>query len=229
MKKCVCLAVVLVAFAGVSHAGGFSLGGHGAYTAGGDVESEEFGYGAQVGLDISDNLSLELSGTMFSDEVGIEDTVMLDTDARHIALSARVELPAGDAVRFYLGGGASYNMFEVDEPPLTDVIADLADSQGLGQVYADLVALGATVSGDLGVDIDDAIGYHACAGVSLALSDSVELFGEYRFTWLDIEGDAAANVTISVGGIALQEITERRDIDRSYDFGLARVGINILL
>ena len=230
MKKFTCLVVALFAWVSMSHAGGFSVGGHGAYTVGGDVESEEFGYGAQVGLDISESLSVELSGTMFSDEVDADDLGTLDIDVQHIALSACIDLPLSDVLGFYVGGGVSYNMFEVDEPDLANVIAELADNQGMAQAYADLVAAGGTITGGLDIEIDDAIGYHACAGVSLALSDSVELFGEYRFTWLDIEGEASADVTVSLGGVVVQQISESQDLDEgSYDFGLARVGINILL
>jgi len=80
------------------------------------------------------------------------------------------------------------------------------------------------------IEIDDAIGCHACVGASVALSDSVELFGEYRFTWLDIDGEASVELTAIMNGVVDEEIRETRDLDEgSYDFGLARIGINVLL
>ena len=227
MKKITCLAVVLVALAGVSHAGGFSVGGHGAYTLGGDIESEEFGYGAQVGIDLVDRVSLELSGTMFSDEVDAEELGMMDVDARHIALSARFDIPVNDTLLLYVGGGISYNMIEADEP----AVAEVVDSMFGDGVAEDFINGGGTIEGGMDIDIDDAIGYHLCTGVSLALSDSVELFGEYRFTWLDIEGELDINITAMQGGVVQgAPISQTEKIEEgSFDFGLARVGINILL
>jgi len=229
MKKCVCIAAVLSVFAVASYAGGFSVGGHGAYTVGGDIESEEFGYGAQVGIDLVENVSLELSGTMFSDEVEDDEFGGLDIDTTHIALSVRFDIPVTEALAVYVGGGASYNMIDVDAPSIESLIATAMDPAEAA-AYDAFVAAGGTLSGGVDVDVDDSFGYHACAGISLALSDSVELFGEYRFTWMDIEGEINAELTAMQGGVTVEQVSESAEIEEdSYNFGLARVGVNILL
>jgi opacity protein-like surface antigen len=228
MKKVACFSIAVLAFVGMAHAGGFSVGGHGAYTLGGDIENEDFGYGAQVGVDISDMFSVELSGTMFSEEYDADTFGDLDVDAQHIALTARAEIPVRDVLALYVGGGISYNMFDVEEPSLTDLISTLADPAD-AEAFAAFTAAGGTIAGGVDIDVDDAIGYHACAGVAVALSDSVELFGEYRFTWMDVEAKGSAEITATLGGVVVEQRSQSGKVDGSYDFGLARVGINILL
>jgi len=167
---------------------------------------------------------------MFSDEADMGELGMLDIDVQHIALSGRFALPVNDALALYVGAGVSYNIVDVDAPGLSAIAGDLAVSEGSGDEYAAFVAGGGTLSGGLDVNVDDAIGYHACAGLTLALSDSVELFGEYRFTWLDMEGDMSVNLTATLNGTVVEQLSESQKLDEgSYDFGLARIGVNIQL
>jgi opacity protein-like surface antigen len=66
------------------------------------------------------------------------------------------------------------------------------------------------------VTMEDAFGFHVALGLRTRFSKSFELFGEYRMTWLD--------TTALVKGPCDEEI-----VDGSYDFGLIRIGLNLVL
>jgi opacity protein-like surface antigen len=141
------------------------IGGHGAYSNSGDIEDQELGYGAQIGAQVNETLSLEVSGTLFEDFDG-------ELEITTVAATARLGGTMAEGVHMYLGGGASYNMFDYEAFE----------------------------------DPDDEVGYHACGGVEFVMGENVEIFGEYRYTWVDIE-----------------------DYDEEYEFGLVRVGLNFVL
>ena len=70
------------------------------------------------------------------------------------------------------------------------------------------------------VDIDDSVGFHLGAGLNMPIQKNWELFAEYRYTFLELEGE------VSVSGMG---ITESEDIEKGdYDFGLLKVGVNYL-
>jgi opacity protein-like surface antigen len=180
MKRWVGVVICMMLTAALCRAEGMKLGAHGAYTLGGDVEDEEFGMGAQLVFGVTEGFSLEAAGTWIQDELGAG----VDFDIFVIALSARFGGEIGENVSVYAGGGANYNMFEIE---------------------------GAS-------DPDDELGFHACAGLELGLSDNLELFAEYRYTWVEytVESDG--------GDVDFNRI----DRDFDYEYGLARAGINIL-
>jgi opacity protein-like surface antigen len=237
MKQALVCVMCLLVTSGLSFGQGLAVGAHGAYSIGGDVETPSFGYGAQVGVNVNDFLSLELSATLFSDEPesgtidgGDEDDVEgldFDVDITHIALTARGGFELMPNLRLYGGGGVSYNMFDVNSPGLDALLAELDDDAML-QAF---LAAGGRVTGGLDFDVENSIGYHAAVGVSYAINELVELFAEYRFTWLDVEMEASANIkaTLADGTVIFDESFAEKMDDASYDFGLARVGVNILL
>jgi len=183
MKKLLMISVGLLLSVAMCHAQAFKIGGHGAYTVGGDVEDEEFGAGAQMVAEFNDNFSVELSGSWIEDQVNIPVVGPTDLDFFTIALSARVGGELEDGVGVYVGGGVGYHTFKIS---------------------------GFT-------DPDDEVGFHACAGAELALGDNLELFAEYRFSWVEY-------TAVTGGGSA--QIDE---LPQDYNFGLARVGINLVL
>ena len=67
-----------------------------------------------------------------------------------------------------------------------------------------------------GVDEEEDVGFLACAGLEFMLNENLELFAEYRYTFIeyDFEHD---------GGDAAVEEAE------DYEFGLIRVGLNLVL
>jgi len=159
---------------------GFKLGGHGAYTVGGDVEEENAGVGAQLAVEFNDAFSMELSGSWIEDEVDLGLDV-IDIDFFTIALSARLGTELSEGLALYGGGGIDYNIFEIDEVE----------------------------------NPDDEAGFHACAGLEIALGENLELFGEYRYTWVEY------TVESEDGDVDFTR-------DRDYEFGLARVGLNLV-
>ena len=166
MKRFWIIVGFLTLAAALSYGQDFKIGGHGAYSTGGDVEDEEIGYGAQLQAVVNENFSIEASGTMFEDFDG-------EIEITTIAISARLGVPLADGVLAYGGGGGNYNMFDVDA-----------------------------------VDIDDEVGYHFCGGAEFLIADNIELFGEYRYSIVEISDD---------------------NVEDNYDFGLVRAGLNFVL
>jgi len=67
-----------------------------------------------------------------------------------------------------------------------------------------------------GADVDDEFGYHFCGGFDLAIHEGLELFAEYRHSFVDFEeGD--------------QPEEFQNAFDGEYEFALVRVGLNFLL
>ena len=67
---------------------------------------------------------------------------------------------------------------------------------------------------DMGdVDVDDAVGFHIGAGLNLPIAYNMELFSEYRYTFLETEFET------EVSGM---------DNDYEYSFGVAKLGLNFL-
>lgn len=180
MRKYMMAAVCVLAAVALCHAQGFKLGAHGAYTAGGDVEEEEFGMGAQLVAGFNENVSLELAGTWIEDEAAVGDF-----DFFNIALSLRLHAAMEGGFSPYIGGGVNYMMFDFD---------DVADP-------------------------DDEMGFHACAGVDIPLGENVELFAEYRYTWVEYTVESGG------GDVEFEEIGS----DFDYEIGMIRAGLNLVL
>jgi opacity protein-like surface antigen len=75
------------------------------------------------------------------------------------------------------------------------------------------------ISMNADVDVDNEVGFHVGAGLNFPLQNNWELFAEYRYTFLELEGD----ISVSAMGI-----TESRSLEGDYDFGLLKVGVNYL-
>lgn len=163
MKANVWLAgLMCVGLVSTGMAQGFKIGGHGAYTTGGDVEDPSIGFGIQAELGISPHFALELAGTMFSDEASEED-IALELDMISIAASAKLILPLDDTISLYALGGVNYN--------IADASLDLGEWSWLGIEY----------------DVDDGVGFHYGGGITLRLGDNLELMAEYRYTVYELE------------------------------------------
>ncbi len=181
MKKGIIGLVLVFVFAVSVHAQ-IKMGLHGGYTIGGDVEQGSGAFGGQIIYSFNDHLSLEVSGTKFSDQLDV-----LDLDVTHLAFTVRAEKSViSPDTHLYGGGGFSFNQFDVE-----------LDMPGIS------------------VNMDNAFGIHIAAGLRTKISPKVELFGEYRFTLLD--------TTALVKGPCSKEV-----VDGSYNFGIARIGVNFL-
>lgn len=167
------------------------------YSVGGDIESGEFGYGLQGEFGINPNLGIELAISGFSDEV-TELGVRIEQDITSIGLSGVFRTPLTDRLGGSILLGVNYNMVDMD-------------------VTYDEVEWGRGWGAN--ADLDDAFGAHLGAGLGYKATDNMELFLEYRYTFLDLSGD----LTVSNADYS---VTDK--VDGSYNFGLLKFGINIL-
>lgn len=199
----------MVAFLGLavsaSAVGPSRIGVHVAYSAGGDVEDEQHGFGGQLEFGLGPNLFIELSASSFSDEWA-EEGLKLEADIVTFGLSAILRAPIADTVQVYGLGGINYNSIDMDAS---------FDRAALG--------LPAGVDARADIDVDDELGFHLGAGINVEVTPNVELFAEYRYTFLSV--DAETTIRVSGGGMDWRE-TETEEAD--YDFGLFKAGLNFM-
>lgn len=191
-KNTVITGLICLGLVSFGHAQGFGIGGHGAYSTGGDVNESKIGFGAQVELALTEIISLEVAGTRFTDEDSDEGLTAEQT-LTTIGASLILRLPLDGNLGLYGLGGLNYNMtdYDVTLPP----------------EYAGF---------NVNIDADDKVGFHFGGGVRLALNENLTLFGEYRYTLLEMEG------TVGVPQLGIRE-----SIKEDYNFGLIKAGINL--
>ena len=164
------------------------IGIHGAYSNGGGVEEPDMGFGGQMEFPVNPILSVEFSVTQFSDEVEGDDATTLDQDVTSIGLSAVFRGPFGPQLDGYMLFGADYNSIETDSN-----------------------------AHNVNMELDNEVGFHIGTGLNLAVAYNMELFAEYRYTFLETDGE----VSDPVSGTTTEKEYE-------YDFGLAKLGLNFL-
>jgi opacity protein-like surface antigen len=198
MKRLLAVTGFALLFAVPSHAEDVKIsrvGVHGAYSMNGDVEDSSPGFGVQAELAINRMFSVELAVTRFSDEYD-DKAVSIEQDLTTFGLSGVYRAPLAEQLCGYLLGGLSYNVVDMD------------------------ASLNAAVYGsgfDVGIDVDNDIGMHLGAGLNFALQNNWELFTEYRYTFLELEGDVS---------VTSMQSAYREPIKGDYDFGLLKVGAN---
>jgi opacity protein-like surface antigen len=167
------------------------IGMHGAYSNGGDVEEPETGIGGQIEFPINQILSVEFAATHFSEEIQGNDGVTFDQDLASFGVSAVFRTALGPQLGGYMLFGADYNIIDTDS-----------------NVH------------NVNMELDDEIGFHIGTGLNLAINYNMELFAEYRYTFLETEGEAEITDTLMDGVLV--------EGDYEYDFGLAKLGVNFL-
>lgn len=190
-----------VAVAGSEHQ--WSAGVHGLYTASGDIESPEAGGGLQVEAELGQVLSLELSAFGFRDEDSNE-MVALELDVTAIALALKFSHSTANGMELFALAGFAHHQFDMDLD--VDTVALL----GVEPVFSDV---------SFNADVDDAFGATLGVGVAVPVSADLEVFAEYRHTFLEAEGDVE---------ISVMELTISEDFDGSLDYGMFKVGANWL-
>lgn len=173
------------------------LGFHVAGASSGDTEDPDKGFGVQGELPIgSSGFSIELSASKFKDNFDSPD-ISIEQNLTSVGVSGIYRIPSDAGMGVYILAGANYNMVDADI--------------GINQTTSPGVRASA--------DIDDAFGVHAGLGLRMTLADNIELFTEYRYTILELEGTIKATDGIS---------TVEEDVEGDYDFGLLKVGLNFL-
>jgi opacity protein-like surface antigen len=150
-KFLVVLGVVLLS-AVVASANG--VGVFGSYWDTKDADSG-YGGGAKLQMDIMPNICVEARGSYFPD-FGDSSGDEIKLDIIPLEADAIIKFPIAEKLTPYVGGGAGYYMFEVDN----------------------------NVEG-VDISIDDEFGFFALAGLEIGLGEQVVLFAEGKYTWLD--------------------------------------------
>jgi opacity protein-like surface antigen len=164
---------------GTALAGSFQVGGHGAYTIGGDISKREPGYGVQIAYNFSEAFSLELAISRLHDEASeSEDGIKIDEDVdiTPATLSARYALPFEmKDLRVYGMAGVGYYMYA------TSVDVDISE------LVANENISGLQGTAKMDLDIKDTFGYHIGGGLEWALWKHTQLFAEYRYCFVKPE------------------------------------------
>lgn len=157
MKKKMVATLAFALVAQLSFAG--SLGLFGSYWDAKDAD-DAFGGGVKLKVDMGQAVYLELRGSyfQFEDKDGPLKATMDVIPAEAGLIFALV--PAHQAFRPYIGGGVGYYFME-------------GELSGAGEKVT--------------LDIGDEIGYYAVAGAEFTVSQSISLFIEAKYTWLEIK------------------------------------------
>jgi len=207
MKKLLLFISVLMVSAAICNAqSGFFAGAQIGYTKGGDVNESKLGFGAQAGMNINDNLSLELAWNKFSDEKEVENFLVIEGDANVIAGTLRAGIPLSDTLKIYGGVGINYLMIDINikiSSTGRSLIEEMAAYYGIPVEEA----MSSSVLDTGTIETDDTVGYHICGGFAADIMENIQLFGEYRYSFGKIKG---------------------KGIDEDYNYGIIRAGANLL-
>ncbi|MBN1676407.1 MAG: outer membrane beta-barrel protein [Kiritimatiellae bacterium] len=145
-----------------------------------------------------------------------------DGTATEIALSAIASLPVMDGVKLYAGGGVGYYILD----------ADISGTVDLGGTFWGI----SQVDVDADLDMENSIGFHVLFGAAYRLMEQLELFAEFRYAMLTLEGSLeSVSVDAGVwGGMSFdQDALQAMGItdlstEEDYAQGMLRVGANLL-
>lgn len=178
------------------------------YMLGGDVETDDLGFGYQVVYEFSRNNSIELSGSWNEDtslDLGSRIPTFpaashVDMDVFSIALTGRLGYAPNPNVIAYLGGGIGYYILKVNnENLLRDIAPDTV--------------------GFIEAEADKDFGAHFALGVEVVMWRHWEMFAEWRQVFYDTQ------MQVSYAATPSTPLVESRD-DFSYDHALLRIGLN---
>ena len=159
-----------------------------------DLYSDEINYGGSFCLGISKNLSIELSGLRFQNDVeGSADGLSKGRlSVVPIQLSIQVRLPVTQGfIPYVLGGGGYYlNSFELD-----------------GEIVGTWDALGF----DVEEKIDHSFGYHFGAGFDVFISGNIALSANVRYCLVQAKG--SWSLTDQIGGTSTQGSIENLNLN----------------
>jgi hypothetical protein len=152
-----------------------SAGGIGFYGSYWDSEDPGAGTGGgvKISVPVAESLALELRGSYIQDFDKMDDIGQKDFAIIPIEADLVIQVPLGDALTLYAGGGAGYYV----TPEYESKVA---------------------VEGSLEPDIDfkDTVGYFGVGGLEIKLSDAVSLFAEAKYTWLELDEAEVDGVTV---------------------------------
>lgn len=138
-----------------------------------------------------------------------------DIEDESFGYGAQVVFAATENISLELSG----TWFEDEDVGTTFDITHIAATLRLGAPLQDGVFIYGGAGGNynmvdierVGDKLDDEVGYHFCGGLEMEISEGVELFGEYRYSFITLD-------------------EEDYGIDEEdFEVGLIRVGLNLVL
>ncbi len=204
-------------------AGQWKDGPHFAYPNGGEVRHEEAGFGWQVTYEFNPYFSTDLTITRQTDT--LNDIALMpapfsnewELEIMNISLSARLG-HQWNRFAVYAAAGFGYNRMDGDGAKIRQSIND-----NRGALPAGLMDY------RLGIDVQNAFGYHAALGAEFLLTPRWELFAEYRWVVLDTHM-TVERIEIRANPdprpLEFDQSLSKSRSDFNYDHGLLRVGVN---
>ncbi len=198
-------------------------GPHAGFSFGGDTRNEDFVWGWQASYEHNGWFSLEGSITAQNDELerNIDDVAIpgpfgIELDIYAITLSARAGIRPWSRLHLYALAGGGYYIMKTDAEDARIIIADLEPQPS-----------GVRLSG-LTVDAENDFGLHAGAGLEIKLSDTWEIFAEFRQVFLETDADLKITEEWPSGVPSNPRMMQTRYVPDtlSYDYSLVRAGIN---
>ena len=143
------------------------------------------------------------------------DSVLeMDLDVVALTLALIGSMEASEVVNVYALGGLGYYLFGGDVS-----VDDASAAAALGTP-------GATFASSFRFDPDDEFGAFIGAGIAVAVQEAVEIFADYRFNFVEIDGDISGTATASAPGVAPVTSSSAASVEGDFDHGVARVGVN---
>lgn len=202
MRKIIITLASILVSVNICHAQALKAGAHLGYTVNGDIDKKSATYGVQAELKLNDNIGIELAYTGFKDDADVGDT-----KTQTIGLTGKLGTKLVENIGVYAGAGVNYNMFDASMDLTSAQIAALA---------------GTSLADGISVDMDNKVGAHLCAGLTMAICKNIELFGEYRYTFVKAQGE------VQVSSSTLHESAKLSEIDENYNFGMIKIGANFV-
>ncbi|MBN1269852.1 MAG: porin family protein [Kiritimatiellae bacterium] len=196
---------------------------HAGFATGADVKNEDFAFGYQAACEFNDYASMEFAVTRQNDE--IQDTIGVLTlphefniglELWALTLTGRLGFNPLERLRLYAGAGLGFYITQTDNEEIRVIAATRgSDEFPQAQLY------------NMDVDLENAFGWHAGAGLEVLLTDNWELFAELRYTALEFDADLEVTEQLRRDVFAAPEWeTEIIPDTLDYDHMLVRAGVN---
>lgn len=180
MRKVWTIAAAALLGASTAWAGG-SFGLYGAWWDTDDLDAG-YGGGAKLKIAVAGTVALEVRAS-YIPEFDAEDASFEDFAVVPVEAGLVVDVPLGEALTLYVGGGGGYYV----TPEFESKVAD-ADSL------------------EPDIDLDDVFGYYGVGGVEINLSPAIALFAEAQYRVVEVDeadiDDETVEVDLKLTGVA---------------------------
>lgn len=199
-------------------------GVHAAFATGGDVRNEDFAWGYHAAYEVNDYFTVAFAATRQTDEIQdrigqltIPHEFNIDLELYGLSLAARLGLPLLARLELYATAGAGLYLPKTDAEEIRVWAAAHAP-----RTFPRTQLL------NLNVDLENAFGYQAGAGIQLGLGRHWELFVEALYVALEFEGDLEVTEEYRrAPGVLPERMTRLYPDTFDYDHILIRGGFSL--